>query len=78
MNQDHDQWISTEIIAKGFKKWCTSDEMNGREDDDEVRNVGNEDKSVSSECETENGMYEESELETGHGNGEVSQNDEAE
>jgi hypothetical protein len=52
--------------------------MNGREDDKEVENVGNKHESVSSECETENDIYEDSEPETAHGNGEVSENDETE
>jgi hypothetical protein len=78
VDQDHEQWISPEMIVKEFKKCCTSDEMNGREDDEEVGNVGNKHECVSSECETENGIYEDSEPETGHGNGELSENDEAE
>jgi hypothetical protein len=51
--------------------------MNGKGDDDEVGNAGSERESLSSECETEGGIYEDSEPEPGHGNGELSENDEA-
>lgn len=33
-------------------KWCTSDEMDRREDEDEAGNVGSKPESVSSERET--------------------------
>jgi hypothetical protein len=38
-------------MVKGFKKCCISDEMDGREDEEEVGNAG-------SECESENSEYE--------------------
>jgi hypothetical protein len=37
------------VIARRFKKCCISDEMDGREDEEEVGNVDNEHESVSSE-----------------------------
>lgn len=52
--------------------------MHGRKDDKEVGNVGNKHESVGSEWETENGIYENSEPETGHGNGELNENDKVE
>jgi hypothetical protein len=34
--------ISPEEMVGGFKKYCIYDEMNGREDEEEVGNVGSE------------------------------------
>jgi hypothetical protein len=34
------QWISPEVIVKGFKQCCTLNEMDGREDEEKVQNVG--------------------------------------
>jgi hypothetical protein len=36
------QQISLEVMAKGFKKCCVSDEMDGSEDVKEVGNMGSE------------------------------------
>jgi hypothetical protein len=53
--------------------------VGGREDEEEVANVGIEHESVSSECEmTESGNCEDTEAETGDKNGEQSETDEAE
>jgi hypothetical protein len=41
------------MIVRGFKKFCVSDEMVGRDDVGGVKNVGSEHGSVGSECETE-------------------------
>jgi hypothetical protein len=38
------------VTVRGFKECCVSDETNGREDEEEARNVGSEHKSVSSKC----------------------------
>jgi hypothetical protein len=63
VDQDHKQWISPELIVKGFKKCCIADEMDGREDHDEVENFGSGHENVSSECKTEHGICEDSEAE---------------
>jgi hypothetical protein len=65
------------MIVKGLKKCYTSDEMNGNSDDKEGGYAGSEPESLISECETEDGIYEDTEPETGHGNGKLSGNDEA-
>jgi hypothetical protein len=39
-------------MVRGFKKCCIYDEMDGREDEEEVGNVGNERENVDSEYET--------------------------
>jgi hypothetical protein len=39
-------WICPEVIVKGFKKCCISDAMDGREDEEEVENVGSESDKV--------------------------------
>jgi hypothetical protein len=44
--------------------------MDGREDEKEVGNVGSEHESVSSECEIEDGSYEDTETDTDDKNGE--------
>jgi hypothetical protein len=46
LNPDHDR-ISPEVMVRGFKECCVSDETNGREDKEEAGNVGSEHKSVS-------------------------------
>jgi hypothetical protein len=53
VDQEQNPWrqISPEVIITEFKYCCISDEIDGREDEEEVGNVGIEHKSVSTECE---------------------------
>jgi hypothetical protein len=67
------------VVITEFKDCCISDEMDGREDEEEVGNVDIEHKSVSIECEiTENRNCEDTEAETGDKNGEQNETDETE
>jgi hypothetical protein len=56
------------VIVKGFIKCCITDETDGKKD--KVGNADSEHESVSSECETEEGNWEDSEAETDNLNGE--------
>jgi hypothetical protein len=51
-------------------KSAVSADMNRREDEEEVGSTGTEHESVSSECETEDGNYEDSEAKADDRNGE--------
>jgi hypothetical protein len=60
------QQISPEIIVKGCKNYCMSHEIDGKEDKEEVWNV-------SSECATDGGNCEGTEVETVHRVGDQSE-----
>lgn len=42
----HWQWNSTEVIVKRFKKYCVSDEIDWRGDEEGIGNVGSEHESL--------------------------------
>jgi hypothetical protein len=42
--------MSPDQVARGFKMCCVSDEVDGKEDEGEVGNVGSEHESESSKC----------------------------
>jgi hypothetical protein len=65
-------------MVRGFKECCVSDEMNGREDEEETGNVGSEHKSMSSECGTQDVNCKGTEAGTGDRNGEQCETGEGE
>jgi hypothetical protein len=50
------------VAVKEFKKFCMSDEMDGKEDENATWNVGSKYESVRNECEIEDGNCEEIEF----------------
>jgi hypothetical protein len=69
--------VSLEAMAKGIRKCCIYDNVNGRNDGVGVGNVGIRDESASSECEAEDGHCQDTEAETNDRNGEQSKVGEA-
>jgi hypothetical protein len=72
------QWIKTkgsrslQKTVRVFKKCCICSEMDGMENEEDVRNVGSEHETVSSECKTRD-----TELETDDKNEDEGETDEA-
>jgi hypothetical protein len=56
--------VPPKVILKRYEKWYISDEMDAREDEECVGNVGSEHESVSSEFQTEDGNYKDTEVRT--------------
>jgi hypothetical protein len=63
------QFIFSAVIVKGFDQHCLSHKIDGRKAGEEAGNIASEHDSMSSECETEDGNYKDTEVETDDWNG---------
>jgi hypothetical protein len=66
------------MAAKILRKYCISDKMDGKEDEEELGNIGSEQDSVSRECERDDRYFKDMKAQTYDGNGEYSETGEAE